>query len=69
MKIAVLDDYQHAAEGFADWSSLDGCETTFFHEHIADPTHADAICDRLLHNAHRLALKGPSKRKEESSKK
>jgi len=27
------------------------------HEHIADPTHADAICDRLIHNAHKLALK------------
>lgn len=38
-----------------------------WHEHIADPTHADAICDRLLHNAHRLALKGPSRRKEEGS--
>jgi DNA replication protein DnaC len=38
-----------------------------WHEHIADPTHADAICDRLLHNAHRIALKGPSRRKEEGS--
>jgi DNA replication protein DnaC len=28
---------------------------------------ADAICDRLLHNAHRLALKGPSRRKEDSA--
>jgi len=36
-----------------------------WHEHIADPTHADAICDRLIHNAHKLALKGPSKRKPE----
>lgn len=36
-----------------------------WHEHIADPTHADAICDRLIHNAHRLVLKGPSKRKPE----
>jgi hypothetical protein len=25
---------------------------------------ADAICDRLLHNAHRIVLKGPSRRKE-----
>ena len=25
---------------------------------------ADAICDRLLHNAHRIALTGPSRRKE-----
>jgi len=36
-----------------------------WHEHIADPTHADAICDRLIHNAHRLVLKGPSRRRPE----
>lgn len=34
-----------------------------WHEHLADPTVADAICDRVLHGAHRLALKGPSRRK------
>jgi DNA replication protein DnaC len=38
-----------------------------WHEHIVEPTHADAICDRLLHNAHRLVLKGPSKRKNEEA--
>lgn len=35
-----------------------------WHEHLGDPTVADAICDRLLNNAHRLVLKGPSRRKE-----
>jgi DNA replication protein DnaC len=40
-----------------------------WHDHIADPTHADAICDRLVHNAHRIALMGPSKRKEPTSTK
>jgi len=35
-----------------------------WHEYIGEPTLADAICDRLLHNAHRLMLKGPSRRKE-----
>jgi len=34
-----------------------------WHQHISEPTHADAICDRLIHNAHKLVLKGPSKRK------
>lgn len=38
-----------------------------WHEHIAEPTHADAICDRLLHNSHRLVLKGPSRRKNEEA--
>jgi DNA replication protein DnaC len=37
-----------------------------WHDHIGEPTLADAICDRLLHNAHRLVLKGPSRRKEET---
>ena len=36
-----------------------------WHEHIGDSTLADAICDRLLHDNHRLMLKGPSRRKEE----
>ncbi|MEJ7733009.1 MAG: ATP-binding protein [Polyangiaceae bacterium] len=31
---------------------------------FADPTLADAICDRLVHNAHLLALRGPSGRKK-----
>jgi DNA replication protein DnaC len=35
---------------------------TKWHEYLHDPSVADAICDRLLHTAHRLALKGPSLR-------
>ena len=34
-----------------------------WHDHLGDPTVADAICDRLLHNAHALVLQGPSRRK------
>ena len=34
-----------------------------WHDHVGDPTIADAICDRLLHNAHRIVLHGPSRRK------
>ena len=30
-----------------------------------DPTLADAILDRLIHNAHRLALKGSSMRRRQ----
>ncbi len=40
--------------------------TTKWHDHLGDPTVADAICDRVLHGAHRLMLRGPSRRKEES---
>jgi DNA replication protein DnaC len=42
--------------------------TAKWHDYLGDPNHADAICDRLLHNAHRLVLKGPSRRKEKSEK-
>ena len=35
-----------------------------WHDHLGDPTVADAICDRLLHRAHRIVLPGPSRRKE-----
>jgi DNA replication protein DnaC len=34
-----------------------------WHEIIGDPTFADAILDRLVHNSHRLTLKGESLRK------
>lgn len=33
-----------------------------WHEAVADPTLADAILDRLVHQAHRISLKGPSMR-------
>lgn len=35
-----------------------------WHDYLADAMLADAICDRVLHNAHRIVLKGPSRRKE-----
>lgn len=35
-----------------------------WHELIADPTLADAILDRLVHNAYKLELKGESMRKK-----
>jgi DNA replication protein DnaC len=38
-----------------------------YHDYLGDPTFADAFCDRLLHNAHRLVLNGPSRRKENAS--
>lgn len=35
-----------------------------WHDYLADPTLADAICDRVLSQAHRIVLKGPSRRKD-----
>jgi DNA replication protein DnaC len=34
-----------------------------WHEVIGDPTYADAILDRLVHNAHRIELAGESPRR------
>jgi DNA replication protein DnaC len=34
-----------------------------WHDFLADPTVADAICDRVIHGAHKIALAGPSRRK------
>ncbi len=38
-----------------------------WHEAIGDPTIADALLDRLVHNAHRINLTGESMRKKRSS--
>jgi len=37
-----------------------------WHARFPDPTIGDAILDRLVHNAHRLTLKGESRRKTDS---
>lgn len=38
-----------------------------WHDWIGDPTLADAILDRLVHNAYKLDLKGNSRRKEKTT--
>jgi DNA replication protein DnaC len=38
-----------------------------WHEWLSDPTLADAILDRLVHNAYKVELRGPSKRKEKTN--
>ncbi len=39
-----------------------------WHEIIGEPTFADAILDRIVHNAHRIDLDGPSMRKTMADK-
>lgn len=41
--------------------------TTHWYEHLNDPTLADAILDRLLHNAIKIELKGESMRKNQKT--
>ena len=38
-----------------------------WHEQIGDPTGADGILDRLVHNAHRIEMRGESMRKKHVS--
>jgi DNA replication protein DnaC len=39
-----------------------------WHALIGDPTYADAILDRIIHNAYRINLTGHSLRRERSNK-
>ena len=39
-----------------------------WHDVIGEPTFADAILDRLVHNAYRVSLDGPSMRKDKTRK-
>src|SRR6266540_5108158 len=58
--LELLDD-RHGTRSTIMTSQLPVAQ---WHDFIGDPTLADSICDRLLHNAHRIVLKGPSRRKE-----
>lgn len=61
--LEIIDD-RHGTRSTIITSQLD---SKLWHNQLGDPTIADAVCDRLLHNAHRLVLKGPSRRKEEAT--
>ena len=54
----VEDRYQNAAIMITSQLPL-----AKWHEIIGEPTFADAILDRIVHNAHRIELEGPSMRK------
>jgi DNA replication protein DnaC len=58
--LEILED-RHGARSTVVTSQLP-IET--WHDYIAHPTIADAVLDRLVHNAHKLTMKGPSRRKE-----
>jgi DNA replication protein DnaC len=62
--LEVLED-RYGVRSTVVTSQLDHAR---WHEWIADPTMADAILDRLVHNAYKLKLKGASRRKEPNTK-
>ena len=83
--VLVVDDWAHAplAEGERR-DFLEICEDRYqtrstiltsqlpvakWHEQIGDPTLADSILDRLVHNAHCIEMRGDSMRKERGGKK
>ena len=57
--LEILED-RHEARATIITSQID---PKHWYDYLTDPTTADAICDRVLHTAHRIALKGPSRRK------
>ncbi len=81
--VLVLDDLGLAALNDPERRDLleviedrHGCASTIitsqlpvehWHEVIGDPTIADALLDRLVHNAHRINLKGQSMRKRKAA--
>lgn len=81
VEVLVLDDWglvhvgeeerRNLSEVMEDRSELKSTiitsqlPVTQWHDYIGDPTIADAICDRVVHNAHRIDLKGPSRRKNQ----
>jgi DNA replication protein DnaC len=62
--LELLDD-RHAQRSTLVTSQL---PLEHWHEIIGDPTLADAILDRLVHNAYRITLKGESMRKRKARK-
>jgi len=67
MKDSELRDLLEILEDRYDHSSTvinSQIPTKRWHELLSEPTLADAICDRLVHNAHVLALQGPSMREK-----
>jgi DNA replication protein DnaC len=74
--IAPIDEYQRQdlLEILEDRSGTRSTVMTSqlpvgnWHAYINEPTVADAICDRLLHNNHAVVLKGPSRRPELEAK-
>lgn len=57
--LELLDD-RHGLRSTIFTSQL---PVSLWHDYVGEPTIADAILDRVVHNAHRLELTGPSLRK------
>jgi DNA replication protein DnaC len=61
--LEILDD-RHQSRSTIVTSQL---PLQYWHDFIGDPTLADAILDRLIHNSHKIELKGESMRKKKNT--
>jgi len=82
--VLIVDDWVHAPMAESERRDfLEICEDRYqlrsmiltsqlpvaqWHEQIGDPTLADSILDRLVHNAHRIEMCGESMRKKHGGK-
>lgn len=82
--VLLVDDWAHAPLAESERRDfLEVCEDRYqlrstlltsqipvarWHEQIGDPTLADSILDRLVHNAHRIEMRGESMRKKRGGK-
>lgn len=57
--LEIIDDRTHRATIVTSQLPVEK-----WHEYLGEPTLADAILDRLLHNAHKIQLQGESMRKK-----
>ena len=85
LDVLIVDDWAHAPLAESERRDfLEICEDRYqlrsmiltsqlpvaqWHEQIGNPTLADSILDRLVHNAHRIEMRGESMRKERGGKK
>jgi DNA replication protein DnaC len=83
--VLIVDDWTHAPLAESERRDfLEICEDRYqtrstiltsqlpvakWHEQVGDPTLADSILDRLVHNAHHIEMHGESMRKERGGKK
>jgi DNA replication protein DnaC len=83
IQLLVIDDWGLSKlndQSYRDFLEIlddrQGCGSTLitsqfplktWHETIPDPTLADAIVDRLIHNTHRIEMKGESMRKRKTT--
>ncbi len=75
MGLAPMNDYERRdllevledRHGFSSTIVTSQLPIKSWHDIVGDPTIADAILDRLVHNAHKFELKGGSMRKKHSN--